>query len=385
MDAFVEAGDWIVWQLTGKQTHNSCAAGYKALYNKRTGYPDPAFFAALDPRLENVVEEKLAGDISPIGSVAGGLTPAMAERLGLQPGTPVAVGNVDAHVCVPAVGIDATGKMLAIVGTSTCHMVLDTREVQVPGMCGVVEDGILPGFAGYEAGQSCVGDHFAWLTNNYISKQHEDEAARQGLSIHDYLTQKADELRPGQSGLLALDWWNGNRSVLVDVDLTGMMLGMTLQTQPWEIYRALIEATAYGTRMIVENFRQNSIQVDAFVASGGISQKNAMMMRIYADVLNMPVRVAGTAQGPALGSAIFGAVAAGSRAGGYDDVFEAARHMGRAENREYTPCKEAVAVYDQLFQEYRVLHDYFGRGENDVMKRLKAIKLTQSGRTHENV
>ncbi|MGI6654554.1 MAG: ribulokinase [Christensenellales bacterium] len=385
MDAWVEAGDWIVWQLTGQQTHNSCAAGYKALYNKRTGYPDPAFFAALDPRLENVVEEKLAGDISPIGSVAGGLIPAMAERLGLQPGTPVAVGNVDAHVCVPAVGIDATGKMLAIVGTSTCHMVLDTREVQVPGMCGVVEDGILPGFAGYEAGQSCVGDHFAWLTNNYISKQHEDEAARQGLSIHDYLTQKAAELRPGQSGLLALDWWNGNRSVLVDVDLTGMMLGMTLQTQPWEIYRALIEATAYGTRMIVENFRQNGIQVDAFVASGGISQKNAMMMQIYADVLNMPVRVAGTAQGPALGSAIFGAVAAGSRAGGYDDVFEAARHMGRAENREYTPCQEAVAVYDQLFQEYRVLHDYFGRGENDVMKRLKAIKLTQSGRTHENV
>lgn len=380
MDLWVEAGDWIVWQLTGALTRNSCAAGYKALYNKRAGFPEPSFFAALDPKLEHVIDDKFAGDVVPIGSAAGGLTVAMAGRLGLEPNTPVAVGNVDAHVCVPAVGIDRTGKMLAIVGTSTCHMVLDTKEVQVPGMCGVVEDGILPGFAGYEAGQSCVGDHFAWLTDKYISKQHEDEAKSRGLTIHEYLTEKASEQKPGQSGLLALDWWNGNRSVLVDVDLTGMMLGFTLQTEPWEMYRALIEATAYGTRMIVENFRENGIAVDAFVASGGISHKNELMMQIYADVLNMPVQVAGAAQGPALGSAIFGAVAAGAKAGGYDDVFAAARAMGKAENRVYTPNPTAVPVYDKLFAEYRVLHDYFGRGENDVMKRIKNIKLAQSSK-----
>lgn len=378
MDLWVEAGDWIVWQMTGNLARNSCAAGYKALYNKRAGFPESAFFAALDPRLAHVIKTKLAGSVVPIGSAAGGLTAAMAARLGLEPGTPVAVGNVDAHVCVPAVGIDRTGKMLAIVGTSTCHMVLDTREVQVPGMCGVVEDGILPGFAGYEAGQSCVGDHFAWLTSKFISRQHEEEADRRGLSIHQYLTERAKELSPGQSGLLSLDWWNGNRSVLVDVDLTGLMLGMTLQTEPWEMYRALIEATAYGTRMIVENFRENGIAVDAFVASGGISHKNDMMMQIYADVLNMPVQVAGAAQGPALGSAIFGAVAAGAKAGGFDDVFAAARAMGKAENRVYTPDAKAAAVYDLLFSEYRRLHDYFGRGDNDVMKRVKAIKLTQS-------
>jgi L-ribulokinase len=232
-----------------------------------------------------------------------------------------------------------------------------------------------------------VGDHFAWLDQLRACRS---TAGGRGRGID--LSHAADRkggciLRPGQSGLLALDWWNGNRSVLVDTDLTGMMLGMTLQTQPprGDVPRA---DRGHGLRHAHDRGElppERRPGGRAFVASGGISQKNAMMMQIYADVLNMPVRVAGTAQGPALGSAIFGAVAAGSRAGGYDDVFEAARHMGRAENREYTPCQEAVAVYDQLFQEYRVLHDYFGRGENDVMKRLKAIKLTQSGRTHENV
>ncbi|MEG0768157.1 MAG: FGGY-family carbohydrate kinase, partial [Clostridia bacterium] len=198
--------------------------------------------------------------------------------------------------------------------------------------------------------------------------------AAQGISIHQYVTLLAQRLKPGESGLLALDWWNGNRSVLVDADLTGMMLGMTLQTTLEEMYRALIEATAYGTRMIIDNYRTHGVPVDKLYASGGISQKNPMAMQIYADVLDMPIRIAGAAEGPALGSAIFAAVAAGAAVGGYDDVFEAARHMGKVKDQTYTPIPCNVAVYAQLFDEYRVLHDYFGRGVNPVMKRLKQIK-----------
>ncbi len=374
MDHWVEAADWIVWQLCGVPTRNSCCAGYKALYNKTTGYPSKDFFAALDPRMENVIEDKLSIPVTPLGQRAGGLTAAMAEKLGLCEGTAVSIGNVDAHVCVPAVGIDTPAQMLAIMGTSTCHMVMGTTEKQVPGMCGVVEDGILPGFAGYEAGQSCVGDHFAWLVDHCCPANYFAKAKEQGISIHEYLTELAAKLAPGESGLLALDWWNGNRSVLVDVDLMGMMLGMTLQTTCEEMYRALIEATAYGTRMIVDNFKANGVPVEAFFASGGISQKNAMMMQIYADVLRMPVYIAGTAQGPALGSAIFASVAAGQENGGYADIFTAARSMGKVKNVLYTPNEECAAIYEQLFQEYKTLHDYFGRGENNVMKRLKALK-----------
>ena len=378
-DKFIEAADWIVWQLCGNETRNSCTAGYKALWNKNAGYPSKDFFKALDPRLENVVEDKLSYDIVPLGSKAGEITEAAAKLIGLKVGTAVAVGNVDAHVCVPAVGIDGPGKVLAIMGTSTCHMLMGEEEMQVPGMCGVVADGIMPGFYGYEAGQSCVGDHFAWFIDNCLPKEYYDAAEKAGMNIHKYLRSKAEAQKPGESGLLALDWWNGNRSVLVDVDLTGMLIGMTLTTKPEEIYRALIEATAYGTREIIENYRRNGVPVEEFYASGGISQKDPMTMQIYADVLKMPVKIAGSMQGPALGSAIFGAVAAGADKGGYDSVFDAARAMGSIRNVVYNPIKENSDIYDKLFAEYQILHDYFGRGANDVMKRLKKIKIEQRG------
>lgn len=373
-DRYIEAADWIIWQLCGQEVRSSCAAGYKEIWNKKTGYPSKDFFKALDTRLENVAEEKLSTDLQPLGNRAGDLTAEMAARIGLKPGIAVAVGNVDAHVCVPSVGIDAPGKMLAIMGTSTCHMLMGTEEHQVPGMCGVVEDGILPGYFGYEAGQSCVGDHFSWFIDNCLPASYRDMAAKENQNIHAFLRSRAEKLRPGESGLLALDWWNGNRSVLVDVDLTGMMLGMTLQTKPEEIYRALIEATAYGTRMIIETFRENGVDVNEFYASGGISQKDPMTMQIYADVIKMPVKIAGSAQGPAFGSAIFASVAAGSAAGGYDSIFEAARAMGKVKDKIYYPIEENSRIYDKLFAEYKTLHDYFGRGQNDVMKRLKELK-----------
>ncbi len=374
MDCFVEATDWVIWQLTGKKTRNSCTAGYKAIWHKRDGYPSDEFFKALDPRLEHVVDEKLSRTIKTLGSKAGEITEEAARLTGLRVGTAVAVGNVDAHVCVPAVKIDGPGKMLAIMGTSTCHMLLGTEEKQVPGMCGVVEDGILPGFYGYEAGQSCVGDHFAWFIENCLTAEYVADAKTKGINIHKYLRQKAEKLRPGESGLVALDWWNGNRSVLVDVDLTGVILGMTLLTKPEEIYRALIEATAYGTRTIIEAFRNSGVPVNEFYAAGGIAEKDPMTMQIYADIINMPIKISGSSQGPALGSAIFGAVAAGKDRGGYDSIFEAGSVMGKLKDTIYTPIPENAAIYDKLFAEYKKLHDYFGRGANDVMKRLKNIK-----------
>lgn len=373
-DRFIEAGDWLVWQLTGQETRNSCMAGYKAIWNKRDGYPSADFFASLDPRMQGIVEEKMGQGVLPLGSRAGGITPDMAQKTGLVEGTGVAVSNVDAHVCVPAVKIDGPGKMLAIMGTSSCHMLIGKEEKSVPGICGTVADGILPGYYGYEAGQSCVGDHFAWFVQNCVPGDCFKEAEKAGMDIHVYLQKKAGELKPGESGLLALDWWNGNRSVLVDVDLTGMMLGMTLQTRPHEMYRALVEATAFGTRKIIRNFESCGVRVDEFIAAGGIAEKSPFMMQIYADIIRKPIRISGSAQGPALGSAIFGAVAAGSKNGGYDDVFEAARAMGKLSDVTYMPNSKNADVYDLLYAEYDALHDYFGRGANDVMKRLKSLR-----------
>lgn len=374
MDQFVEAADWVVSQLTGALKRNSCTAGYKAIWHKQDGYPAKDFFKALDERLENVVEEKLSRDIYAIGEKAGELTDWAAELTGLKPGTAVAIANVDAHVAAPAVGITEPGKLLMIMGTSTCHILLGEEEKMVPGMCGVVEDGVIAGFMGYEAGQSCVGDHFEWFTENCVPKACQEEAEKLGMNIHQYLTEKAGKLAVGESGLLALDWWNGNRSTLVDVDLTGVLLGATLQTKPEEIYRALIEATAYGTRTIVEAFRNSGVPIHEVYACGGIAEKNALMMQIYADVLDMEIRISASSQTPALGSAMFGAVAAGKERGGYDDIKEAAKEMARLKDVVYRPNKEDAAVYKQLFAEYTRLYDYFGRGENNVMKQLKAIK-----------
>lgn len=373
-DRFIEAADWVVLQLTGQEKRNSCTAGYKALWHKQKGYPSKEFYKALDPKLENLVEDKLSNDIYPLGAKAGEISESGAELTGLLAGTAVAIANVDAHVAVPAVGITGPGKMLAIMGTSTCHMLLGNEEHIVPGMCGVVEDGIIPGYLGYEAGQSCVGDHFEWFVENCVPAHYIEEAKQKGINIHKLLREKAIVLKPGESGLVALDWWNGNRSVLVDADLTGVMVGFTLLTKPEEIYRALIEATAYGTRTIIETFRENGVPVEAFYAAGGIAEKDELMMQIYADVINMEIKISASSQTPALGSAMFGSVAAGKARGGYDSIVEAAEVMAKVKEKTYKPIPENVAVYDKLFAEYKLLHDYFGRGANDVMKRLKEIK-----------
>jgi L-ribulokinase len=373
-DRLIEAADWVVWQLTGEEKRNSCTAGYKAIWSKREGFPPDEYFAALDPRLEHVVDEKMSRTIYPIGERAGGLTPQAAAWTGLKQGTAVAIANVDAHVSVPAVTVTEPGRMVMVMGTSICHMVLGVDEHVVPGICGYVEDGIIPGLFGYEAGQSCVGDHFAWFVENCVPAGYEREALARGVNLHQLLEEKAAQLKPGESGLLALDWWNGNRSVLVDVDLTGLLIGATLATKPEEIYRALIEATAYGTRVIIEALESNGVPVTELVATGGLPEKNKLLMQIYADVTGREFKVGASSQAGALGSAMFGAVAAGKAAGGYDSIFEAAKHMAHLKDEIYHPNPENTRVYDRLYAEYLRLHDYFGRGENNVMKTLKQIK-----------
>lgn len=373
-DKFIEAADWVIWQLTGNEMRNSCTAGYKAIWHKHKGFPGKEFFAALDSRMENIVEEKLSNDIYPVGTKAGVITEEASNLTGLAVGTAVAVANVDAHVSVPAVGITSEGKMLMIMGTSTCHMILGKEESLVPGMCGVVEDGIIAGYFGYEAGQSCVGDHFQWFVENCTPDDYLEEANNRKIDIHQLFAEKASGLKPGESGLLALDWWNGNRSVLVDVDLTGMLIGATLLTRPEEIYRALVEATAYGTKMIIDTFEANGVPVNELYAAGGIAEKNPFIMQIYSDITNREIKISGSPQAPALGSAMFGAVAAGRKAGGYDNIVEAANVMGKLKNEIYKPEKSNVIIYKKLYNEYHILHDYFGRGENDIMKRLKEIR-----------
>ncbi len=373
-DRLIEAADWIVWQLCGRETRNLCTAGYKAIWSKRDGFPRRQFFEALHSEFAEVVDEKMSREILPLGAKAGGLTPAMADRLGLAPGTAVAAGNVDAHVAVPACTVTGPGKMVMIMGTSICHMVCGLAEKHVPGQCGVVEDGILPGLFGFEAGQSAVGDIFAWFVRTCAGAAYEKEAAARGLSVHDLLTEKAADYRPGQTGLLALDWWNGNRSVLVDADLTGLMLGMHLGTRPEEMYRALLEATAFGTYTIIRAFEASGVAVDEIDCCGGLPERNDLLMQIYSDVTNRPFRIARSAQTCALGSAMHGAVAAGTKAGGYDSIDEAAAAMAGVRETTYTPDADAHETYEQLFAEYQALHDHFGRGTSDVMKRLKALK-----------
>lgn len=374
-DRLIEATDWVVWQLTGQETRNACTAGYKAMWHKGTGFPHQEYFAALDPRLKTVIDDKMSREILPIGARAGELTAQAAKWTGLKPGTAVAVANVDAHVSVPAATVIEPGRMVMVMGTSTCHMVLGQQERTVPGMCGYVEDGIIPGYFGYEAGQSGVGDVFAWFVENAVPPEYHALAKKKKQDLHQTLAGEAAKLRVGESGLLALDWLNGNRSTLVDVDLSGMIVGLTLASKAPEIYRALVEATAYGTRVIIEALNSNGVPVNEIVACGGLPAKNKLLMQIYADVTGLEFQVSASQQTPALGSAMFGAVAAGRAAGGYASIYDAAQKMAHLKKQVYRPIAANQKVYDALYQEYARLYDYFGRGENNVMKTLKHIRV----------
>ncbi|HEY5051564.1 MAG TPA: ribulokinase [Acidothermaceae bacterium] len=366
---FIEAADWIVWQLCGKETRNVCTAGYKGIYQDG-GWPSRDFLAALNPGFADFAHDKLQFPLSPLGGRAGGLTAQAAAWTGLPEGIAVAVGNVDAHVTAPAAKATLPGQMLAVMGTSTCHVMNADRLAEVPGMCGVVENGIVQGLWGYEAGQSGVGDIFAWFVDNSLPAEYLTRAESLGMDAHEYLSSLSARQRVGAHGLVALDWESGNRSVLVDHSLSGVIVGLTLSTKPEDIYRALVEATAFGTRKIIETFEEAGVPCEEFVVAGGLL-KNAFVMQVYADVTGKAMSLLDSEHGPALGSAIHAAVAAGA----YADVTTASASMGRALHDAYLPDPGNHQIYNRLYAEYSALHDYFGRGTNDVLHRLHDLRI----------
>jgi L-ribulokinase len=367
-DRWIEAADWIVWQLCGTETRNACTAGYKGIWQDGE-YPAAEFLAGLNPAFASFADDKLAHPVAQLGTLAGRLTPQAAQWTGLPAGIAVAVGNVDAHVTPPAANAIAPGQLVAIMGTSTCHVLSASALAPVPGMCGAVDGGIVAGLWGYEAGQSGVGDIFAWFADHAVPPAYHDEAARRGISLFELLSREAAQQAAGAHGLIALDWLNGNRSVLVDHYLSGAIVGATLATRAPDIYRALVESTAFGTRVIIDAFESSGVGVTELVIAGGLL-KDPFVMQVYADVLHRPLSLIGSDQGPALGSAIHAAVAAGA----YRDVPAAAAAMGRKRDAVFTPAAQSAEVYDDLYAEYVRLHDYFGRGANEVMHRLRAIR-----------
>ncbi len=367
-DRWIEAADWIIWQLTGTESRNACTAGYKGIFQNGS-YPAKDFLAALNPAFAGFAADKLEHPISPLGGLAGRLTGRAARLTGLPAGIAVAVGNVDAHVTPAAADAIAPGQMVAIVGTSTCHVMNGSTLAEVPGMCGVVDGGIVAGCWGYEAGQSGVGDIFAWFADHAVPPGYHAEAARLGISLHELLSMQAAAQPAGAHGLIALDWLNGNRSVLVDHHLSGVIAGLTLATRAPDIYRALLESTAFGTRVIIDTFGAAGVPVRELIIAGGLLQ-NQLLLQIYADVTRRPLSLVSSAQAPALGSAVHAAVAAGA----YPDVPAAARAMGRMRAAAVVPDPKSAAVYDELYAEYVRLHDYLGRGGNEVLHRLRALR-----------
>lgn len=377
MDRWVEAADWIVWQLCGGYVRNACTAGYKGI-RQDGAYPTPDFLEALAAGFGGFVADKVDQPIGQLGDRAGGLTTEAAAWTGLPEGIAVAVGNVDAHVTAPAAQAVGPGQMVAIMGTSTCHVMNGETLREVPGMCGVVDGGIVAGLWGYEAGQSGVGDIFGWFTRTSVPASYAEAATAAGESLHEHLTRLAAEQEVGEHGLVALDWHSGNRSVLVDHELSGLVIGQTLATRPEDVYRALLEATAFGTRVIVETFRDSGVPVQQFIVAGGLAD-NALLMQIYADVTRLPLSIIDSEQGPALGSAIHAAVAAGA----YADVPTAAKSMGKVRRNVYLPDEARAESYDALFEEYVSLHDHFGRQER-TMRTLKAIRRAAVDRRRTN-
>ncbi len=364
-DRFVEAGDWIVRLLIGEYAPSPCFAGIKGFWSSEEGFPSNDFFRAVDERLDGLVGGKISSNVVSPSSRVGYVSREGAQLFGLAEGTAVAVPLIDAHAGAPAVGGVGAGKLMMILGTSGSYIVSSEQKALIKGAV-LAENAIFDGLCTYEQGQCCFGDSFDWFVKSLVSSEYEKNAAEAGLGIHQYLSGMAAELAVGESGLLALDWFNGNRSVLADTRLSGLIVGLSIATRPEHIWRALMEAQAYGAKMIIDNYEKNGIAIDTVIASGGISLKDSLLMQIFADVLDREIRVSGATEACAVGSAIYGAVACGI----YGDIYSASEHMSAPIAKIYTPIPENVRAYKPLFEEYVRLHDYFGRGGNDVMKSL---------------
>ena len=363
---FLEAGDWIVWMLTGEKTHSSCMAGYKGLWNAQSGYPSNEFWACLG--MDNVVGTKISENVIPAGSLAGKIDTRGASFTDLPIGTPVASPLIDAHAAFPCAGIADGGKMLLILGTSACHIIMDEKDLNVKGICGKVKDGIAKGYIAYEAGQSGSGDNYDWFVNNCIPEKYAEQARLCGKNLHEYMTEKAAQLEIGQSGIIALDWFSGNRTPYADYGLTAMILGLNLNTKPEELYRGILEGTVFGTRRIMELYEEAGVKVEQIYASGGIARKNPFLMQMYADVIGKEIRIAKSTQAGAKGSAVLGAVVGGA----FESLKDAAEKIADGYDTVYTPIPENTAKYDKLYNEYVTLSEYFAK-ENPVMKKIKQI------------
>ena len=374
MYAFVEATDWIVWYLTGNLKRNSCTAGYKALWSDEEGFPSTEFFLSIHDEFTQPFE-KIGDQFYSLGTKAGFLQENIAIKLGISLQTAVAVGNVDAHVSVPGAGVSEEGTLVMVMGTSICHLTVNQKEVRLPGITGVVNNGVLPGFFGYEAGQAAVGDMFAWFVEHAVPSAYEEAAKIHHQTIYELMESLASKLNSGESGLVAIDWWNGNRSIIGDANLSGVIIGYTLKSKPEEIYRALLESTAFGTRKIVENFENHNIPIQKLVACGGLSFKSSLLMQIYADVCGIPVYVMGSTEIPARGAALFGAVAAGGGRGGFNSIQEAAVKLAPPLYNIYHPNLQNHSVYDQLYRIYNQLYEYFGVSEVGLIHEIKNIRM----------
>jgi len=357
-ESWVELADYVPASLTGVTSPAAvqrcvCAAGHKAMYSASWGgLPSAEFLARLDPRLARL-RGRLFGEAHPADRSAGALAGAWAAELGLRPGIPVAMGGFDAHYGAVGSGV-TTGTLVKIIGTSTCDIAIAPaaeRLPDIPGICGIVPGSVLPGYYGIEAGQSAVGDLLSWWL---------ERVCRGGEADHAELSAEAARLAPGEAGLVALDWNNGNRTILVDQRLTGLLVGQTLHTSRADVYRALIEATAFGARAIVERLTEYRVPIERVVCCGGIAEKNDLFMQIYADVLGRPMLIAGSGQAPALGAAVAAAVAAGPAAGGYDRFEAAQDRMTSLKEKRFMPDRGAHQVYDELYALYRQMHDAFG-------------------------
>ncbi len=366
---FLEAADWLSWLLTGRETHNPCMAGLKGYWCAESGFPEDAFFREVDPRLAGIVGTRVCAKVDRLEDLAGYLSEAGAKLTGLPVGIPVAMPIGDAHASMSALNVTGDGEGLLVIGTSGVLMLNTPERPNVPGICSQVYGGVVPDRFTVEAGQAGLGDCFDWFVKNCVPERYQREAQEKGISVHTLLQEKASAQRPGESRLLALDWFNGNRSILKNDGLSGLILGLHLQTRPEEIYRALVEATAYGLRVILENYESHGVSVGRICAAGGIALKSPFLMQIYADVLGRKIDVGHSAQSGARGSALYAAVAAGE----CKDIREAARRYARPDRGSYSPIPENARIYDLLYKEYLLLHDYFGRGSNAVMDRLYGI------------
>ncbi|MCL2856109.1 MAG: ribulokinase [Oscillospiraceae bacterium] len=367
---YMEGGDFVVSKLCGKPVRGGVTAGAKGFHDNETmSYPDKAFFGGLEPGFENVVADKHLTGVLPVGSPAGNLEPEMARLLGLTTDTVVCVAHADAAVALPGCGVVTPNIMTFIMGTSTCHIMMSKEKIIIPGISAVFYEGVLPGYYTYETGQSAVGDIFEWFCKHYLPAGYADEAKRRSISPLTLMDEKAAALRVGQSGLVALDWMNGNRCLLQDSDLSGLIVGLTLATKPEEIYRALLESTAFGTKIIIDRFVEYGIAVNEAYACGGLAHKSPVLMQMYADILGFPIKISAYKHTSALASALFAAVAAGV----YDDHKTAAANMIPSPAIEYKPNSSNAAKYSELFGLYKQLHDYFGDGGGAIMKKLKSL------------